>query len=59
MSCSGGICRRWNLSEGKMEAMGVRPKKVRREEEEVGMGERKGGDEGREAGVVKLKRRSC
>ena len=51
-----------NLSVGKVEAMGGRPKKVRREEQEakmVGMGGRKGVGEEREVGGVKLRRRSC
>ena len=62
MSCSEGICRHPNLIEGKVEAMGGRPKKVRREEQEakmVGMGGRKGVGEEREVGGVKLRRRSC
>ena len=63
MSCSEEICRRLNPSEGKVEAMGGRAKKVKQEELEgmtmVEMGGRKGGGEEREVGGVKLMRRSC
>ena len=62
MSCSEGICRHPNLIAGKVEAMGGRPKMVRREELEgklVEMGGRKEGVEVREVGGEKLRRRSC
>ena len=62
MSCSEGICRHLNLIEGKVEAMGGRPKKVKQEEQEgklVEMGGRKEGVEVREVGGEKLRRRSC